>query len=47
MTPADIPVVYTYLLDTASGRYRDSEVFTGLVKAAVPFPAEIDLTASW
>jgi Uma2 family endonuclease len=38
-----IPVVYTYLLDSASGQYRDSVVFTGTVKVAAPFPAEIDL----
>lgn len=41
------PVVYSYLLDTASRQYRDSEVFTGLVKAAVPFPVEIELSSSW
>jgi len=39
-----IPVVYTYLLDSSSGEYRDSEVFTGMVKATVPFPVEIDLS---
>lgn len=39
-----IPVVYTYLLDSASGRYRDGEVFTGVVKATAPFPVEIDLS---
>jgi Uma2 family endonuclease len=47
LTPADVPVVYTYLLDSASGCYRDSEVFAGLIKAAVPFPVEIDLSGSW
>jgi hypothetical protein len=36
--------VYTYLLDAASRRYRDSDVFTGLVKATVPFPVEVDLS---
>jgi Uma2 family endonuclease len=41
-----VPVVYTYLLDPASRRYRDGDVFTGTVKAAAPFPVEIDLT-SW
>ena len=38
-------VVHTYNLDGASGRYRDGEVFTGVVKAAVPFPVEIDLSS--
>ena len=42
-----IPVVYSYLLDSASRRYRDGEVFTGLVKATVPFPVEIDLSIPW
>src|SRR5580698_4838022 len=42
ITATGIPVVYSYLLDTASRQYRDSEVFTGLVKAAVPFPVEIE-----
>jgi hypothetical protein len=36
--------VYTYLLDSASRRYRDSDVFTGVVKASVPFPVEVDLS---
>ena len=44
LTATGIPVVYTYLLDSASGRYRDGEVFTGVVKAAVPFQVEVDLT---
>jgi len=47
ITATGIPVVYSYLLDTASRQYRDSEVFTGLVKAAVPFPVEIELSGSW
>ncbi|NEA32085.1 Uma2 family endonuclease [Streptomyces sp. SID13031] len=38
-----IPLVYTYVLDPASSSYRDGEVFTGTVKAAVPFLVEIDL----
>ncbi|MFC4032732.1 Uma2 family endonuclease [Streptomyces polygonati] len=38
-------VVHTYLLDASSGRYRDGDVFTGVVKAAAPFPVEIDLGA--
>ena len=45
LMPTGIPVVYTYLNDSASRRYRDGEVFTGLVKASVPFPVEIDLSS--
>jgi Uma2 family endonuclease len=37
------PLVYTYVLDPATGRYRDSDVFTGVVKVAVPFSLEVDL----
>jgi hypothetical protein len=37
------PIVYTYVLDPATGRYRDSEIFTGAVKLTVPFTIEIDL----
>lgn len=47
LTATGIPVIYTYLLDFASGRYRDGEVFTGLVKPTVPFPVELDLSGSW
>lgn len=47
LTPAGIPVVFAHLLDSASRRYRDSEVFTGLVKITVPFPVEIDLSGPW
>jgi Uma2 family endonuclease len=47
ITPTGIPVVYAYLLDSASRRYRDGEVLTGLIKATVPFPVEIDLSGSW
>jgi Uma2 family endonuclease len=38
-----VPLVYTYILDPAAGRYRDSDVFTGVVKLTAPFPVEIDL----
>jgi Uma2 family endonuclease len=38
-----VPLVYTYVLDPAARVYRDGEVFTGVVKVAAPFPAEIDL----
>jgi hypothetical protein len=44
LTPTHIPVVYTYLLDSASRRYRDGDVYTGVVKAASPFPVEVDLS---
>jgi Uma2 family endonuclease len=44
LTMAGLPVVYSYLLDSASRRYRESDVFTGVVKTAAPFPVEIDLT---
>jgi Uma2 family endonuclease len=37
------PLVYTYVLDPATCRYRDSEIFTGVVKLAVPFSIEVDL----
>ena len=39
-----VPLVYTYILDPASRTYRDGEVFTGTVKASVPFLVEIDLS---
>ncbi|WJK36505.1 Uma2 family endonuclease [Solwaraspora sp. WMMA2065] len=37
------PIVYTYVLDPATGRYRDDEIFTGLVKLTAPFSVEVDL----
>ncbi|WP_305790234.1 Uma2 family endonuclease [Symbioplanes lichenis] len=37
------PLVHTYVLDPAAGRYRDGEIFTGVVKVSAPFPAKIDL----
>ena len=42
---AGVPAIYTYILDAASRAYRDSDVFTGVVKASAPFVVEIDLTA--
>jgi Uma2 family endonuclease len=47
LTATGIPVVYSYLLDSASNRYREGEVFTGLIKATVPFQVEIDLSGPW
>jgi Uma2 family endonuclease len=40
-----IPLVYTYVLDPASNSYREGEVFTGNIKASVPFSVEIDLSS--
>lgn len=37
------PLVYTYLLDPATGAYREGEVFAGAVRTTTPFPVEIDL----
>lgn len=37
------PIVYTYVLDPATSRYRDGEVCTGTVKLTAPFPLEVDL----
>lgn len=39
-----VPIVYTYVLDMASAKYREAEVFTGVVKTIAPFPVTIDLT---
>ncbi|MET8626236.1 Uma2 family endonuclease [Kitasatospora sp. NPDC004669] len=39
-----VPIVHTYVLDAASRSYEAGELFTGLVKAAVPYPVEVDLT---
>jgi len=47
LTATGIPVVYSYLLDSASRRYREGEMFTGLIKATVPFQVEIDLSGPW
>ncbi|WP_239118563.1 Uma2 family endonuclease [Paractinoplanes ferrugineus] len=37
------PLVHTYVLDPATGRYHDGEVFAGVVRLAAPFAVEIDL----
>jgi Uma2 family endonuclease len=39
-----VPLVYAYVLDPASRSYREVEVFTGTVKATLPFTVEIDLS---
>ena len=38
-----VPLIYTYILDPAAGRYRDGEVFTGVVKLTAPFSVDIEL----
>ncbi|MFI6618333.1 Uma2 family endonuclease [Streptomyces sp. NPDC050528] len=38
-----VPIVYTYVLDPATKAYRDGEMFTGVIKAAVPFSVAVDL----
>lgn len=38
-----IPLIYTYILDPATGSYRTGEMFTGVVEATAPFPVKIDL----
>ncbi|MCF3166811.1 Uma2 family endonuclease [Streptomyces violaceoruber] len=38
-----VPIVYTYVLDPATKGYRDGEMFTGAVKASVPFFITVDL----
>lgn len=37
------PIVYTYVLDPATCRYREGEVCTGVVKLTTPFIVEFDL----
>lgn len=38
-----IPLVYTHVLDPATGAYRDGDVFAGVVEVSAPFPVEVDL----
>ena len=38
-----VPLVHTYVLDPASGSYRESDLFTGAVKITAPFPMDLDL----
>ena len=38
-----VPLTYTHVLDPATGRYHDGEVFTGTIKVSAPFAIEIDL----
>jgi Uma2 family endonuclease len=37
------PVVHTYLLDAAIGRYREGDLFTGKITISTPFPLDLDL----
>lgn len=38
-----VPLVYTHVLDPATNRYHEAEIFTGIVKVSAPFDVEIDL----
>ena len=38
-----LPIVYTYVLDPATGAYREGDLFTGRVKLLAPFPVDVDL----
>ncbi|PBO14940.1 hypothetical protein CLM83_33160, partial [Streptomyces albidoflavus] len=40
-----IPIVYTYVLGSATKAYRDGEIFTGTVKATAPSSVTADLGA--
>ncbi|MGF0314450.1 Uma2 family endonuclease [Nocardia fluminea] len=39
-----VPLIYTYILDPASGSYRTGEMFTGTVDISAPFPVKVDLS---
>jgi Uma2 family endonuclease len=39
-----VPIVYTYVLDPATGAYREDDLFTGTVKVTAPLAVEIDLS---
>ncbi|MFC9967837.1 Uma2 family endonuclease [Nocardia ignorata] len=41
--PTGLPLTYTYVLDPATRSYRDGDVHTGIIRAAAPFPVEVDL----
>ncbi|MGW4202104.1 Uma2 family endonuclease [Streptomyces sp. NPDC004726] len=38
-----VPIIYVYVLDPATKTYRDGEMITGVIRAAVPFPVVADL----
>ena len=39
-----VPLVHTYVLDPATGAYREGDLFTGTVKVTAPLVVEIDLS---
>ncbi|MFJ2665848.1 Uma2 family endonuclease [Nocardia fluminea] len=39
-----VPLIYTYILDPATGSYRTGEMFTGTVDMSAPFPVKVDLS---
>lgn len=41
-----VPLIYTYILDPATGSYRTGDMLTGAVDVSAPFPVEIDLGKS-
>ncbi|TQS46245.1 Uma2 family endonuclease [Cryptosporangium phraense] len=44
-TATGVPLVYTYVLDPATDRYHEGDLFTGAVRISAPFTVEVDLTA--
>jgi Uma2 family endonuclease len=40
-----VPLIFTYVLDPATGSYRNGDLFTGMVKTTAPFGLELDLHA--
>lgn len=40
-----VPITYTHILDPAMKAYREGEMFAGAIKASVPFPVTVDLSA--
>jgi Uma2 family endonuclease len=38
------PLVHTYVLDAATGRYREGELFTERILTSTPFPIDLDLS---
>jgi len=42
-TATGIPLVYTYVLDPASNRYREGDLHAGVVKTTAPLAIDLDL----
>jgi len=42
---ANVPIIYTYVLDPAASAYRDSDVHTGRLTMTTPFEVDLDLRA--